>query len=106
MKCCDKEAKWIDMGPNLSYWFCESCRKEVEEKTPEELGTKWPAHWVNVNYLTIQAPLYIPQDQVDLAVFDLIGVIDTFEFNADTFYIINEWATLYGNAHTRGHYDV
>lgn len=27
--CCNKDAVWMDQGPNLQYWFCTECRQEV-----------------------------------------------------------------------------
>ena len=27
--CCDKEARWVDNGPRLQYYYCDVCRKEV-----------------------------------------------------------------------------
>lgn len=29
--CCNQEAKYVDHGPNLQYYFCDNCRKEVCE---------------------------------------------------------------------------
>lgn len=34
MNCqqCNKEAKWVDNGPRLQYYYCTDCKIEVNDK--------------------------------------------------------------------------
>lgn len=31
--CCSKQAKWIVISPRLAYFYCETCKKEVQPLT-------------------------------------------------------------------------
>lgn len=34
--CCGQEARYINNGFNLQYWYCDECKKEVQEKMSVE----------------------------------------------------------------------
>lgn len=37
MKCCGIDSRFVDNGPRLQYYFCDECRKEVNESTGIDL---------------------------------------------------------------------
>lgn len=53
-RCCGAEARWVNNGPNLQYWFCGECKNEVSLNP--SLGLKD----------------VIPQAEVDAAVADAL----------------------------------
>jgi hypothetical protein len=34
--CCGQPAKWVHFNHRMEYWFCEKCKKEVQEKKAPE----------------------------------------------------------------------
>lgn len=46
-KCCNQEATYVNLGPRLTYYYCQSCKKEVPTNVQGEAeGTEdfFPMH--------------------------------------------------------------